>query len=468
MLWACFTLPNLAMDAVLRSHPDPDRPLVLLDGHAHDRHLVAVNVAARQAGLYAGQKLATAQALLADFEMRPYDAAATAGWLRFLAALAYQFSAEVCLMPGAIALEISHSQRLFGAWPQLFERLQQLLQAQGFQHRLAAAPTPQAAAVMAAERPLQAVTGRGELHAALRGVAVERIGFSGNTCARLKAMGLRTMGQVLQMDRSHLQRRFGQDMVSLLAKLLGEAPDGLERFRPADVFDHHVELSHEVENTGALIFPLRRLTQDLASYLAGRDGGVQHFVLCLDHHGRPATRLDIRLLAPERDAAMLFETARGRLEALQLPAPVLDLRLKARHLPPFVPEGRDLFDTRPAHAIPMAQLRERLRARLGDEAIYRLAPTVDPRPERAQHKGPADTVQTAPQPRPSWLLTQPVPLRGAPPRILAGPERMETGWWDEGGIRRDYYLVQTADGQRAWAFCPSGEADGWMLHGWFA
>ena len=35
-------------------------------------------------------------------------------------------------------------------------------------------------------------------------------------------------------------------------------------------------------------------------------------------------------------------------------------------------------------------------------------------------------------------------------------------------MRRDYYLVRTGEGQRAWAFLASGSNDGWMLHGWFA
>jgi protein ImuB len=71
--------------------------------------------------------------------------------------------------------------------------------------------------------------------------------------------------------------------------------------------------------------------------------------------------------------------------------------------------------------------------------------------------------------RPGWLLPQPTPLRDRVQRVLAGPERIESGWWDDGDIRRDYYLVETASGQRAWAFRVAGEQAGpFMLHGWFA
>lgn len=52
-----------------------------------------------------------------------------------------------------------------------------------------------------------------------------------------------------------------------------------------------------------------------------------------------------------------------------------------------------------------------------------------------------------------------------------GPERIESGWWDGGDVRRDYYVAQTPGGGRAWIFRDHrrGTDDGeWWLHGWFA
>jgi protein ImuB len=51
--------------------------------------------------------------------------------------------------------------------------------------------------------------------------------------------------------------------------------------------------------------------------------------------------------------------------------------------------------------------------------------------------------------------------------ILAGPERIESGWWDGGDVRRDYYLIETRTGQRGWAF-RSLTGGPLLLHGWFA
>ncbi|MGD9644103.1 MAG: DNA polymerase Y family protein [Pirellulales bacterium] len=48
-----------------------------------------------------------------------------------------------------------------------------------------------------------------------------------------------------------------------------------------------------------------------------------------------------------------------------------------------------------------------------------------------------------------------------------GPERIETGWWRTRCVRRDYYQVETRDGQRFWLFRELG-AGAWFLHGEFA
>jgi protein ImuB len=79
---------------------------------------------------------------------------------------------------------------------------------------------------------------------------------------------------------------------------------------------------------------------------------------------------------------------------------------------------------------------------------------------------------TAPQAgdRPLWLEPEPVALavlsvvpEGPPIRFRLGgddhrverywgPERIETGWWRTRCIRRDYYQVETQEGQRYWLF----------------
>ncbi|HEX7814441.1 DNA polymerase Y family protein [Dyella sp.] len=468
MLWACILFPQLALDGVVRRHASPDEPLALIAGPAQRRVLRSVNEAARAQGLRAGQALAVAQAIGARFHAIDYAAADAQRWHDFLAAWAYRYGSLVSReWPSALLVEVEASFRLFGPWPRLEARLREDLRELGFRHRIVLAPHPWAARVLANVHDGLAVIDEQPLLRALASLPLSRCGLPADVTAGLVRMGLRNLGQVWALPRAGLGRRIGEAALDHLDRLRGTQATPLRYFQPADAFESRIEFNYEVSSSQSLLFPLRRLTADLATYLAGRDGGVQRFLLRFTHERGAATELPVGLLAAERDPAMLFEVARSRLEQLQLPAPVREMELLAHQLPPFVPAGRDLFDMRPQQAMPWEQLRERLRARLGDESVHGLAVRADHRPERAWQSASSDVQAMPSLPRPGWLLHQPIPLRDTSLRILAGPERIESGWWD-GDVRRDYYVVETSQGQRAWAFRPPGEQGEFMLHGWFA
>lgn len=468
MLWACILLPQLAMDGVLRQRADSQAPLALLTGPPQRRILQAVNPAARALGLRPGQSLTAAQALSNDFATADYDQAAVERWQHFLAAWAYGFSAQVSLRyPRCLLLEVHSSLGLFGPWPVFEMRLREELTTLGFQHRITAAPNPAAARVLANARDGLAVFDDEALRKALHPLPVARLGLPEAAATAFSRMGLRQLQQLLALPRDSLAKRFSAEVLLHIDTVFGRRPLALEFYSPPDVFDTRLELNFEVESHQALLFPLRRVTADLAAYLAGRDSGVQRFTLHLEHRNQVDSLVVVGLLSAERDAAMLFEFSRGRLEHQQLPAPVLAVRLVARDLPPFVPQHHQLFDERPQQSQPWEQLRERLRARLGDDAVYGLSHRADHRPERSWVRDEIKTPLPACAPRPGWLLVEPEPLSESGLRILSGPERIESGWWDGGDVRRDYYVVETRFGQQGWAFRTVGGAQ-LMLHGWFS
>lgn len=474
VVWACVHLPHLALDGVLRHRAVPG-PLVLADSLGT---LLDVNDAARFAGLHPSQSLTAARALLADFSVVEHHPSDDDRQLRFLAAWAYRYSSEVALLDGAVVLEIGRSLGLFGPWARLRSRMREDLTALGFRHAIAVAPTPHAARVLAGYRDELHAGSQTELEQSLKRIPADAVRMPGDAGARLRGMGICTLGQLFSLPRQGLSRRFGKALPDWLDTVLGARSEPLSRYRPPDRFEQRLEFDYGVDRTEALAFPLNRLINDLSVYLSSRDGGVRRFEVGLEHEHHKPSLIPIGLRTAERDADVLSGLTREYLVRQQLPAPVCAMRLTARDLPPFVPASGDLFDRRAAEAVSLEQLRERLRARLGEDAVYRVYATVDPRPERATTRGlriptcSGGTRNSDPRTencaRPTWLLERPIPLRGPVPRILAGPERLETGWWDGADIRRDYYIVETSLGQRAWVFCPPGEPGCWMLHGWFA
>jgi protein ImuB len=72
------------------------------------------------------------------------------------------------------------------------------------------------------------------------------------------------------------------------------------------------------------------------------------------------------------------------------------------------------------------------------------------------------------------MLPEPRPLpveQGAPVyqgilKLLDRPERLETGWWDDDGIARDYYIAVNPAGIHVWVY-QDRRSVGWYLHGIF-
>jgi len=469
MLWACLRFPGLAFSAAFAASPEAG-PSALLDHKARQRLIAAANDEARALGIRRGQSVAAARALCPALEVRPRDRDAEQRLLGELAAWCYQFSGHVSLVPpNAILMEVGASLRLFDGWPVLAERVSAGLREQGHAHTLAATPFASASWVFAATADGMVLPTREGVIRMLGALPLTQSGLPSTAVTALHAMGFRRLDDIFRLPRPELTRRIGKAGVNWLDRIRGQASDALPAWHPPANFQQKIEFDAELDGSQPLLFPLRRLTRALANLLAARDGGVQRFTLTLEHARGETTRIVVAMAAPQRDAERLFELARTRLERATLPAPARAIELHADELPVFRPPLRDLFEPIRGDGLDWPTLDERLRARLGDAALRQLTVVNDHRPERASRYGtPSATVSLPRGRRPLWLLPRPMPMRPEPAAVLAGPERIESGWWDGADTRRDYYIVRTAHGQQAWAYLPPGTLDGWMLHGWFA
>ncbi len=470
MLWAALLLPQLALDAVTRDGHDPAEALVLIDGPLQRRHVHAASAAAQAAGIRPGHSLAAAQALLPGLHSAPVDHAAMHTLRNSIASIGYAVSEQVSLRePDAVLVEIGASLRCFGGWPRIARILRTRLRTLGVTHRLGVAVTPLAAVLAAADRDGHIVD-TDALKTMLRDLPLHNARLQATQVTALESMGLRRLGEVLALPRAGLARRFGTSLLDHLDRLCGRKADPLETWQPPARFCAALEFDAELHTTTAILFPLRRQLEQLAAFLACRDGGVQQFEIHLLHQRQPATRAGIGSSLPERDPQRLFELARLKLDRLQLASPITGLRVVATRLPPFVPLRGDLFERQATALSQWQTLVDRLQARLGDAVLSTPIEQADHRPEKAwTAAADARLGHIDCGPRPLWLLPRPIPLRDRAAQIVSGPERIESGWWDGDQAGRDYYVLQTSLGQRAWAFRPAGGMDGpWLLHGWFA
>lgn len=423
---------------------------------------------------------AAARAMAPLLLLAPCDPAREAAALEALACWAGGFTPRVVLEPPqALLLEIGGCLRYFGGAEKLLAAALEGCGAQGFRATAAIAPTPLGAQWLAQSGRAATCADAAALQFALDALPLQPLPASARQ--RLAGFGARRLGDARRLPRTGLAQRIGAAALALLARAYGELPDPRRDFVFPERFAQAIEFPAPVDNAPALLFAARRLTAALAGWLAARQAGVTACTLQLDHRGCAASALELRFAAATRDAGRFERVLRERLERLALAAPVEGLRLVASGID-LPGRSAALFDGGRAGEDDFAALIERLRARLGEESVHGIATVAAHRPEAATREVPQGKRSAAamPGPRPFWLLPVPEPVaerggrpwRNGPLRLVAGPERVESGWWDEGeglgDARRDYFVALTADARWAWIFRQLRAPGGWFLHGWFS
>lgn len=245
---------------------------------------------------------------------------------------------------------------------------------------------------------------------------------------------------------------------------------------------------------------------------------------CLNGSIAHSTPVTILLAVPSRDADHLNLLLRERLGLVKLHAPVVEIALVADQIACQAAPNTELFPTITSDTEKIGRLIERLQSRLGTEAVRLLATRADHRPEHshtstvflkrspvrntagksgcsagAGNRPDNDNVlnnekmcatsaitskDTFLAPlnlvmRPGWLLPQPLalltrhhkPFYQSPLTLLAGPDRIETGWWDDALALRDYFIAENDRHVLLWIFRirPDGQRpdEDWFLHGFF-
>jgi protein ImuB len=208
----------------------------------------------------------------------------------------------------------------------------------------------------------------------------------------------------------------------------------------------------------------------------------------------PAIAEDGRLFKGEASAesgarARLVERLRGRLgeAAVHGLAPAADhrperawtatevpgvlLRRNQRRLPSGCrASGRDATSTASDERTPP----DARTARDSSTPDARTTPDSSTSPDARTARVPMRGVPGEWVERPLWLLPLPEPLRcvaGRPQldgglRMIDGPERIESGWWDGNDVGRDYFVAVGHGGERLWVFRDRADCR-WYLHGRF-
>jgi protein ImuB len=480
MLWLALHFHRLPLDILERGTADSSSPVAIASSAASQATLLSCNQRAFLRGIQPGMSVTAAWALASDLRIVVHDSNAEQAALERIAAWAVQFTPVVSVSPPAdILLELEGSLRLFGGLRPLYRLIENGLAALGYAARLACAPTPLAAQLFARAGLAARIQHNDALLHALVTLPVEVLEHPPEIMARLASFGVRSIGECMALPRAETARRVGQQLLDDIDRALGRLPDPRPQFAAPPTFDSCMTLPAPVEQADALLFGARRLLGELCGWLAAIGKGALRLRWMLAHEHSADTEIDIRLVTASRDAEHLVSVMSERLSRLELPSPatalalhVTDIEALASHNLSFIPEK--------AHSEQSAtRLIERLEARLGEQAVIGLTTQADYRPERAwQRCRPGEEalkrVSHEHSSRPLWMLITPQPLRQiddmpqyeGPLSLLAGPERIQSGWWDGDDVTRDYYVARNAAQSVFWIYRELARPR-WYLHGIF-
>ena len=383
-------------------------------------------------------------------------------------------------LPNALLLEIKGSVKLFGSLEILHAGIDACWRRLAAQAFSATAPSTLAALWLARaanlagppvhfEDPRLLLSHLAKLPIACTAWDIERL-------QTLRAMGVTRVGELLRLPRAGLARRLSPAVVQDLDIALARQSAPRRAFVPRERFRERCDFETEIEHVAYLEKALEPLIERCARFLRERQAGVQTLQLRLKHREGSATRVQLGLASITSERRRLADVLCQKLVRLTLKAPVRGMELisgplrglSASSLDVFAGLGAGSRDTAP-------QLVERLRARLGEAAVYGVVLIPEHRPEAAWRRVHELRLTSATKsgermidpkmPRPVWLLDEPVPV--IKPEILQGPERIESGWWDGKGVARDYYVARQSHGAKLWVF-QERRSKRWYLHGVFA
>ncbi|MCP5412332.1 MAG: DNA polymerase Y family protein [Alphaproteobacteria bacterium] len=506
-------LPRLSTDRLTRKAAAPSETLpeplsgapLVIAGKANNALVVhALEARAERLGLYPGQPLANARAMVQPLRVVPADEKADAALLENMADWCDRFTPLVTLdAPDGLYLDISGAAHLFGGEAAMLEDVLTRIAAQGFAIQGAIAGTSLAARALARYRN-RTIAPPGGAAKAVSPLPIAALDCDAKALRALRHAGLKSVGQVAQRQPGELAARLGQDFVRRLRVMLGQAQDPLAPRRPLPDLMAEQRFADPVVSRDVTAATLLALAQSLCGLLERQGRGARILQAAFFRADGKTERIAVRMAAPLRDPAVMLRLLNQKLDALADP---LDpgfgfdlIRLEAV-LAEETKSATVSFDVDANARRQVLFLIDRLSARLGESRVLRFLPQDTHIPEAAAAAIPAQDddfedgawpAPADPPPRPLRLLERPEEIShvvaavpDAPPARFRwrqclhevaraeGPERIAMQWWHHPGATRDYFRVETRSGQRFWLYRDglyrqAGLAPRWYLQGIFA
>ncbi|HSI40380.1 MAG TPA: DUF6504 family protein [Xanthobacteraceae bacterium] len=479
----------------------PEQPLVLVGRDGRRRVVLAVDRAARTAGLSVGMPATKAQALVPGLAMKDAEPAEDAAALERLALWALQRYAPIAAAdaPDGLVIDTAGADHLKGGEHALLTDAVERLGAAGLSARAAVADTWGAAHALAryVARPVLVVAPG--LHAqALDGLPIAALRLLPPVVASLRTLGFETIADLRAQPRAGLMLRFGPEIGRQIDRALGQIAEPIEPLQAPELIRVRRAFAEPIGAAETIARYTGKLVGQLCVALEAKGLGARRLDLVFHRVDTTKTAIRIGMAKPVRDVRRLTRLLCDKIETIDPGFGIEIMDLTAALAEPF--SMRQLVSSLTDEPeTDVSDLVDTLANRVGETRLYRFAPVASDVPERSVQRVPPSAPNTgagwpAHWPRPSRLLPTPEPVetmallpdhppatfswRGIRHRVKRadGPERVFGEWWKRDAERaavRDYFRVENEAGERFWIFrAGDGEdtatgSQRWFLHGVF-
>ena len=340
MMFGAIFVPDFLLQAAGRADAGlRNRPMVLIDGHAPNFHVVATNRLAAHLGVRLGMTKAAAAEfagveLIArhkDLETSAHDALLDAAW---------SFSPKVeDTAFDTVLLDLAGLATLFGSCENLALQIKSRCRALGLDVHVAISANPETARIVACAKPGPTVVPDGAEASVLKPLAVDLLAPSEELLGVFRQWGIATCGALAALPVLSLSEGVGQEGVRLHSIAGGQGQRALLLAEHRNIFEESLELDDAVEELEPLSFLLGRLLDQLCARLSARALAIRSIQLQLELLTAFEKAFDTRReFLRKRPVSETFECS------LALPRPVQDpklllklLRLRLQSNPPKAP-----------------------------------------------------------------------------------------------------------------------------------
>jgi len=521
-------LPSWPICRLKRAEPQavPARqPFALIESRTHGIKITAVNAYAGRLGIETGTALSDARAAHPALVSRAAEPQKDKIALLKLARWAGRYGPNRHIDgEDGLWIDVTGVTHLFGGEENLLDDMTRRLASFGVSVRAGLADTLGAAHALARfgcpADARWAMAPSGQTREVIETLPVESLRLDSSRVLLLKRLGLRCIGQLYDIPRDSLQRRFrsseiAADVLRRLDQILGSAEEPRRPMQPPPILSVSRAFAEPLISSEALESFAGALADELVEKLEAQGLGARVVRLSFYRADGTAGSVAARMSVPCRKAEHMMLLLKEKFESIDAGFGVDMLRLDAVRVGKRDAAQNGFAEPANASFRHPAALVDRLTNRLNKSAITILRPLASHIPERAEVRVPAlealadathfaeasdgDSFKCAM--RPAFMLARPEPIEviaevpdGPPAQFTwrrverrvaraEGPERIAPEWWrtlylDAGQKQprtRDYYKIEDQNGAAYWVFrhglyedeAESGRPT-WFLHGLFA